>query len=85
MTKIEKMINLFKSVYKSYSKELCQKLFSMKQFIEVYRMIRESGILENMIDSYSVLSNSKDIYLSIGGCIAEGRTHEALRNKTLIF
>ena len=73
------ILNLFNSVNKGFSKEKYQKLLTMRQTVELFRMMDEAEVLDRIIGAYPVLSDSKELHLKIVRYICEDKVCNILK------
>ena len=57
-----KFISLFESIFQRYSKKAYDRLFKVPYVCDVFKILMNSGFIENMIQSYPKLYESRETY-----------------------
>ena len=63
--KFRRLIWSFNTIYQKFSIPAYQKFFKTEYVCELFEMMKKAGIIDNMIQAYPKLSESKDSYLRI--------------------
>ena len=75
-----RFINLVNLAYERFAKSTYEKIFDKDYMREFFRIFRESGLMESMLDAYPKLAESKKMYYLVADSIQDFKnTNELMK------